>query len=172
MQKREGTEPYYQSESFKENYSQRAQPNYRQQGKIQQPQPPSNKPKSTEKIQPYSETFRERFYFKLFILGIIFFFVGYLLISSLGYTIPPERDDYEDSDGNLEDDDRKRYEDDVDLYNLIKRSMTTTGIILEKAGLILIVLALFIGAVVDEKLPSYARMGMFIALGLIIGLNL
>jgi len=168
----EGAKPYYKSESYKEDNTQIPQPNYGQQRNISQRLKTEIEPKSTQSIEPYSKLFSERFYVKIFILGIIFFFAGYLFFTSMGYTIPPDRDDYENSDGFLEEDDQKRYEEDLDFYNLIKRSMTTTGNILKTAGVILLVVALFIGAVGDNKLPSYARMGMLIALGLIVGFSL
>jgi hypothetical protein len=74
----------------------------------------------------------------------------------------PDIDDYDD-------DEMDKYKDDMDTYDLIKRSLTTTGVIIKQIGLIIITIGIFIGAVVDEKLPPMARLGMFIAVGFILG---
>ena len=94
------------------------------------------------------------------------------MVSSTGYMTPPDSDDYEDDSGNMDADDRERYERDMDTYDLIRRSLTTTGIILEQIGIILIILGLFIGAIIDDSLPTYVRMGMLIAVGLVIAFQM
>ncbi len=83
---------------------------------------------------------------------------GYIVTSSTGYMDPPERDDYDDDD---------EYDDAKDFYSDLRDGLTTTGKIFEKVGIILLVLALFIGAIVDEKLPVYVRVGMIVSIGLI-----
>jgi hypothetical protein len=120
-------------------------------------QPPYQQP------GPYSRAFQEKIYVKIFILGIIFFLVGFLIAAVTGYMDAPDREDFDDDED---------YKDELDWYNLIKRSLGTTGNILEQIGLILIVVALFLGAVVDTELPPLARLGILIAVGLIIGFKM
>lgn len=112
---------------------------------------------------PYTRAFHEKIYIKIFIFGIIFFMVGYLVAAVTGYMDAPDRDDFDDDE---------EYKDELDWYNLIRRSLTTTGFILEQIGLIIIVVALFLAAIVDEQLPPLARLGIFIAIGLIIGFKM
>ena len=124
------------------------------------------------KKNTFDTLFQSKFYIRLFMFGIICFLVGYILVNSTGYMTPPDSDDYEDDSGNMDADDREQYERDMDTYDLIRRSLTTTGIILEQIGIILIVLGLFIGAIIDETLPTYVRMGMLIAVGLVIAFQM
>jgi hypothetical protein len=136
------------------------------------PQHPPRPHKPPQPVGPTGKAFRNKGYFKIFILGIIFFLVGTLLASVTGYMTPPDADDYEDENGYMDKDAQERYDNDYKLYDLIKRSLTTTGGILAKIGMILIVVGLFIGAVVDEELHNYIRLGMFIALGFAIAFGL
>jgi len=116
--------PHEPSRSGQQHYpstnQQTAQPNYGQ-------YPPPYRPPG-----PYSRAFQEKIYVKIFILGIIFFLVGYLITAVTGYMDAPDRDDFDDDED---------YKDELDWYNLIKRSLGTTGNILEHIGLILIVVA-------------------------------
>ena len=117
-------------------------------------------------MKPFSRSFREKVYIKLFIVGIIFFFVGYILGAITGYMVAPDSDDYED------DDDGEKYKEDLDWYNLIRRSLTTSGQIFKMVGIIIIMIALFVGAITDDQLPPLVRLGMLIALGLIAGFQI
>lgn len=123
------------------------------------PRPRSQPHRRKKPIGPMRKYSRENFYFRLFIIGIFFMIAGYVVTSSTGYMDPPERDDY--------DDDNDDYEDALDFYYDLKDGLTTTGKIFEHVGIIVLILALFIGAVVDEKLPVYVRVGMIVTIGLI-----
>lgn len=133
---------------------------------------PPKRPTTIYRPGSFGKVFQERVYIKIFIAGIIFLLVGFILVSVTGYMTAPDRDDYGDEYGDLDREDEKRYKDDLDTFNLIKKSVTTTGGILEQIGIILLVVGLFIGAVIDENLPPFVRLGMLIALGLIVGFKI
>ncbi len=93
-------------------------------------------------------------YLGLIIIGIIILLVGGLIYISAGFLDDPE--DYTE----MED-----YSDGV-------RTITTLGNLLGYIGLILLSIGLIIGAIKDEDLPANVRLGMFIAMGLIVGLKI
>ena len=113
--------------------------------------------------QHISRIMDRKYYVKLFILGMIIIFVGSLLNYFPGYMVAPDRDDYDEDD--------KGFEEDVDYYNMIKNSLTTTGQIIKLFGMVAISIAIFICGIFDEKLHPYVRLGIFIALGLILAFN-
>ncbi len=128
------------------------------------PSRPSGQPRSRKKpLGPMRKYSRENFYFRIFLIGILFIVAGYIISSSTGYMNPPERDDYDDDDD---------YDDAMDFYYDLRDGLTTTGKIFEKVGIVVLVLALFIGAVVDEKLHAYVRVGMMVSIGLIVAFGI
>lgn len=120
------------------------------------PSPPMKRPRG----QLY-KAFNEKEYIKIFIIGIIIFIIGYLLGAITGYMEAPDPEDYEDQDND------EKYKEDLDWYNKIKRSLNTSGGIFRTVGVLIIIIALLVGAVIDDQLPPLARLGMLIALGLI-----
>lgn len=119
----------------------------------------------------FGDFLRTRYYSKIFVLGMLIIFMGYMLIAIVGYMEPPDKDEYEVKYEDYNDAERN-YVRDVDKYNTLTRNFNNTGDILTNFGIVMLVLALFIGAVNDRKLPHFVRMGMFIALGFIVAFNI
>jgi hypothetical protein len=90
----------------------------------------------------------------LIIVGIIILLVGGLIYISAGFIDDPE--DYNE---------REDYTDGV-------RTVTTLGNLLEYIGLILLSVGLIVGALKDDDLPANVRLGMLIAMGLIVGFKI
>jgi len=62
------------------------------------------------------------------------------------------------------------YEDALGTYNTAMRVLTAIGNFFLSVGVVLLSLSLFIGGISDRSLPDNARVGMFVAAGLIMGL--
>ena len=112
--------------------------------------------------------FSKRVYVKIFIISILLLLVGVIFTDGTGYMNAPDIEDYENEDGYLDTEDEKRYENDLESYNNMKKGMSTSGALLKDLSMVLFCMALFIGALIDGKLPDYVRLGMFIALGFVI----
>ena len=93
-------------------------------------------------------------YFKLLIAGIVIFLIGGIIYISAGFLNDPE-----------EYDEREDYSDTV-------RTITTLGNLFQYIGLILLCIGLIIGALKDTNLPQNVRLGMLIAMGLIVGFKI
>lgn len=90
----------------------------------------------------------------LIIGGIIVLLVGGIIFISAGFINDPE-----------EWDEREDYSDQV-------RIITTIGSSIEYVGLIILSIGLIKGAVNDDSLHPNVRLGMLIALGLIVGFKI
>jgi hypothetical protein len=123
--------------------------------------PPPGPPYYQRPMGHFSRAFTEKGYIKIFVIGIIFFFVGYMLSAVTGYMEAPDYDDYDDDENG------DKYKEDLDWYNMVKRTLITTGGILKTVGIIIIMISLLVGAVIDDQLPPLARLGLLIAVGLI-----
>lgn len=80
--------------------------------------------------------------------------VGGIIFISVGFVDDPE--DY---------DEREEYEDTV-------RTISTLGNIIQYVGLMVLSVGLIIGAIKDESLHANVRLGMLIAMGLIVGFKI
>lgn len=119
-----------------------------------QPQPvqqPVPQPVRTTPTAPYGPS---RNYMGLIIGGIVVLLVGGIIFISAGFINDPE--DYDE----MED-----YTDQV-------RLITTLGSLIEYIGLIILSIGLIKGAVNDNSLHPNVRLGMLIALGLIVGFKI
>ena len=72
----------------------------------------------------------------------------------------------------LSSDAEKRYQQDLEAYETLKENLVTSGNIIEYIGLNLIIMAMLIAAIFDEQIPVYVRVGLIIALGLVIAFKL
>lgn len=99
------------------------------------------------------ELMGEKYYFELFMVGILLILIGSIILYLAGYM------------------DSFRIEGDRYAYNLLRNGISTIGQIIKIIGMVSLSIGVFIGGVFDDKLPTYARMGMLIALGLIIAFN-
>lgn len=115
-----------------------------------QPQPVPQ-PVRTPPAAPYGPS---QNYMGLIIGGIVVLLVGGIIFISAGFINDPE--DY---------DEREDYQDQV-------RLITTLGSLIEYIGLIILSIGLIKGAVKDDSLHPNVRLGMLIALGLIVGLKI
>jgi hypothetical protein len=125
------------------------------------PYPPPGPPYYQRPMGHFSRAFTEKGYIKIFVIGIIFFFVGYMLSAVTGYMEAPDYDDYDDDENG------DKYKEDLDWYNMVKRTLVTSGGIFKMVGIIIILMSLLVGAVIDDQLPPLARLGLLIAVGLI-----
>jgi hypothetical protein len=107
------------------------------------------KPTPTPKIS-YGPT---RGYLILIIIGIIVLMVGMIVYTSNGFLDDP--DEYDEKDN-------EEYDDNV-------RTIRTIGYLIQYIGLILFSIGIIYGALKDNDLPHYVRLGMLIALGIILG---
>ena len=119
----------------------------------QRPPPPPPAHFSQEPWPSIQGIMQERFYVKIFIIGLVLILIGYILATSIGYMVLAD---------NI----------DSSTYTKIRTSLTTSGSLIKEIGMVCLVLGLFFGAVIEEKFPHYVRLGMFIALGLIVAFRI
>ena len=126
-----------------------------------------------------------RSYISLIIIGIIILMVGGIILASMGFLEAPERPEhpdysdygyysnysYQEAVDNYEEAEKK-YDREYKEYTDNKRIMTTVGNQIQYIGVIFLSLGLIIGAIKDESLPENARLGMLIAMGLIVGFKI
>jgi hypothetical protein len=126
---------------------------YGQTTPVQQSRPPQNRPMQYN--YPPS-----RGYVALIIVGIIILLVGGIIFVSIGFLEPK----YEESTSMYSSSDSytKEYKDN-------RRIITTLGNVFEYIGVILLSIGLTIGAIKDDSLPGNTKLGMLIAMGLIVG---
>ena len=103
-----------------------------------------------------------RGYLALIIVGIIILLVGGIIWFSFGFL------DTGEDDGNSV---SSMYGGDKE-YRDNRRMITTIGNIVEYIGVILLSVGLTIGAINDKSLPANTRLGMLIAMGLIVGFKI
>ena len=118
--------------------------------------PPSYGHRSTMPPPGYTRS-SGKGYLALIITGIIILMVGGIIYVCWGFLDDPD----EDSDS----DDREKYSDNV-------RLISTTGNLLQYIGIIILSIGLVLGAVKDETIHQNVRLGMLIAMGLIIGFKI
>lgn len=94
-----------------------------------------------------------RGYAGLILVGILILLIGGMVSSASGFLDPSEYDEYNE------------YQDAV-------RVTTAIGAIIQYVGLILMSIGMLIGAIRDETLPQNVRLGILIAMGLIIGFKI
>jgi purine-cytosine permease-like protein len=96
-----------------------------------------------------------RGYLGLIIIGIIIVMVGGIVLASWGFLDDP------DENGEKRED-----------YNDNVRTITTSGNLIQYVGLLILSIGLILGAVKDDTLPPNIRLGMVIAMGIIIGFKI
>ena len=99
-------------------------------------------------------------YVALIIFGIIMLMVGSMIYVSWGFM-----DDPDSSDNDNYGKESEEYSDNI-------RTITTTGSIIQNIGLIILSIDLIIGATQDKNLSPNVRLGMLIAMGIIIGFGI
>ena len=99
-----------------------------------------------------------RGYLGLIIVGIIVLLVGGIIFASFGFLYPETESDNIYSSSSYS----KEYRDN-------RRIITTVGNIVEYIGVIILAIGLTIGAISDTSLHGNTKLGMLIAMGLIVG---
>ncbi len=99
-----------------------------------------------------------RGYLGLIIVGIIVLLVGGIIFASYGFLDPETESDNIYSSSSYS----KEYRDN-------RRIITTVGNIVEYIGVIILAIGLTIGAISDTSLHGNTKLGMLIAMGLIVG---
>jgi hypothetical protein len=114
-------------------------------------------------------------YIGLIIIGIFILLIGGIIVASSGFLNDPYREDYV-KDLNIYDDEYddavKDYEKDVEAYNDNTRNVNAIGSVIQYVGLILLGLGMVLGALRDTELSPNVRLGMLIALAIIIGFKI
>jgi hypothetical protein len=108
-------------------------------------------PVPTHPVSTYSPP---RTYISLLLGGIIILLVGGIIFISVGFIDDPE--DY---------DEREEYNDTV-------RTFSTVGNLIQYVGLMVLSIGLILGSIKDESLHANVRLGMLIAMGLIVGFKI
>jgi hypothetical protein len=95
-----------------------------------------------------------RGYVSMILVGIIILMVGGIIAVSAGFMDDP------DNGG-----DREEYYDNL-------RTITTLGKLVQYIGLIIFSIGMVQGAITDNRIPINVRMGLLIAMGIIVGFSL
>jgi hypothetical protein len=121
-----------------------------------QPQqvPPPGPPVSHQRIAP------PRPYIGLLLIGITILLIGGIIYMSVGFL-----DDPDDNDGWGGGDPWEDYRDTI-------RTMVTLGNVIQYVGIMVLSVGLILGALKDESLHANVRLGMLIAMGLIVGFKI
>ena len=104
-------------------------------------------------------------YFILVLVGIIILMVGGIIVASVGLMDSPDRKDYDD-------DEFEDYQEDYEEYNDAVRSMTGIGNLIQYIGLLFFALGVLIAVFKDSSLGNNTKLGLLIALGLMVGLKI
>ncbi len=127
-----------------------------------------------------------RSYISLIIIGLIILMTGGIIITGMGFFEAPVQPEYPDYSGSYDaygnysyseameeyEEAVNNYEIEYKEYNDNKRIIATVGNQIQYTGVILLAIGLIIGAVKDESLPENTRLGMLIAMGLIVGFKI
>jgi hypothetical protein len=101
-----------------------------------------------------------RSYIGLLLAGVLLLLIGGIIYMSVGFIDDPDNADPWDSDTE-----REEYQDTV-------RTITSLGNIIQYVGIMILSVGLIMGAIRDESLHGNVRLGMLIAMGLIIGFKI
>jgi hypothetical protein len=101
-----------------------------------------------------------RTYIGLLLAGVILLLIGGIVLISSGFIDDP--DEVNSWDDN---DEREEYSDTV-------RTITTLGNVIQYVGIMVLSIGLILGAIKDESLHANVRLGMLVAMGLIIGFKI
>ncbi len=105
---------------------------------------------------PVSQMSPPRTYIAFLLAGVILLLIGGIVVNSTGLIDDP--DEWDDGD-------REEYSDTVRTY-------ATIGNMIEYIGIMVLSIGLIIGAIKDDGLHANVRLGMLIAMGLIIGFKI
>ncbi len=101
-----------------------------------------------------------RSYIALLLVGVLLLLIGGVVSMSVGLVNDPDDSNGWDSDDPWED------------YTDFIRTINTLGHVIQYIGILVLSRGFIVGAIRDESLHANVRMGMFIAMGLIIGFKI
>jgi hypothetical protein len=104
-------------------------------------------------------------FLSLIVIGIVIVLIGGIIIISFGFINDPDDEEYSS-------DNYSNYEKDLEEYMDMYRMVSALGSLVQYVGLIILSIGLIYGAVRAEYLPPNVRLGMLLAMGLIVGLKL
>lgn len=138
---------------------------------VRTPQPmgmPSQSRPSPYNMQP------SKGYISLITIGVIIVLIGCIIWASSGFLSPPNQyeDKYrEESEWGSSSPNDKYYKDRADYSNTV-RIISTIGNIIQTIGVVMLALGLALGGMKDKDLTANVRLGMIIAMGLIIAFKI
>jgi hypothetical protein len=112
---------------------------------------------------------------KVIALGLIFMFIGAAVFTMIMASRPPDEwDEKYDSDhnGGVDIGEYDDYIKDYRGYKSMRTLGLITGGILLELGMLFLLLALFGGAIMNQNIDNYSRLGMIIAASIIVALQL
>jgi hypothetical protein len=101
-----------------------------------------------------------RSYIGLLIAGVLLLLIGGIIFISAGFI-----DDPDNSSDWGDNDEREEYRDMV-------RTINTLGNVIQYIGIMVLSIGLIIGSIRDESLHANVRLGMLMAMGLIVGFKI
>ncbi|UCH89450.1 MAG: hypothetical protein JSV49_02025 [Thermoplasmata archaeon] len=112
-------------------------------------------------------------YVIMILVGIIILLVGgivYVLPGFLDDPMQPEPSDFSSTEDYQEA--AEEYREDREDYQDRTRLIQTIGLIIQYVGLMVFAIGMVLGALTDEDLSQYTKLGMLVAMGIIIGLKI
>jgi hypothetical protein len=136
----------------------------------EEPQPPAAPPAAPQGPPPAQPMMGRGYgpgkgYFILILVGLIILMVGGIIVASVGLMDDPDPKDY---DFDEQDD----LAEDIEEYNDAVRSMNSVGNLIQYIGLLFFGLGVLIAVFKDSSLANNTKLGLLIALGLMIGLKI
>ena len=128
-------------------------------------------PNSATEISPRYQRPQNKGYIAIILAGIIIILVGGIINTASGFfddPMQPDRDDFDQT----EDYDKayREYQLDYEDYKDGVRVINTIGEIIQYIGVISFSFGMVIGALRDKELSPYARLGMLLSMGIVLGL--
>ncbi len=140
---------YYMRDYYDEPPSQREPPAPRE--------PPYQPPQHSQPPIRGRPQYRSSPFLAIIIIGIIIIMVGGIISACWGFI--------EDPDDDSDSDDREEYSDSI-------RILTSVGNLTQYIGIMILAIGLILGAVKETTLHPNIRLGMLIAMGLVIGFKI
>jgi hypothetical protein len=133
------------------------------------PPPPINEPAGTLVYQRPPQ----KPYLTMILLGLAILIIGGIIAASAGFLNDPQRPDSRDfEDSSKFEDAEKDYRDDQEKYKDNVRYINAVGGVVQYIGLMAFGIGMITGAISDKELSQNTKMGMFIAMAIIIGFKI
>jgi hypothetical protein len=133
------------------------------------PPPPMDEPAGTLVYQKPPK----KPYLTMILAGLAILIIGGIIAASAGFLndpLQPDRDDFDD-DGDY-DEAQKEFREDQEKFQDNTRYINAVGNVVQYIGLLAFGIGMITGALSDDKLSQNTKMGMFIAMAIIIGFKI